>query len=142
MAVPAFGRQTCDLEPTWIARSDGPPIGSLSSQDDITDMVVRGGFVHVTGNVFIGAHSDAGDSNDITVVRYSPTNVETFCVTSPNSVGAGAQIGLAGTARIASNDLLLGVSGVAPNTFGLFFTGQGPSKPHSATASFASTSHS
>ena len=48
----------------------------------------------------------------------------TYCMTSSNSVGAGARIGWTGSTRISRNDFMLHCSGVRPNATGLFFYGQ------------------
>ena len=50
----------------------------------------------------------------------SPT---TYCVTSPNSVGPGAEIGYAGSTSVAANDLLLTVTDGPPGQFALFYYG-------------------
>lgn len=47
-----------------------------------------------------------------------------YCVTSPNSVGAGARITWLGTTRVSRNDFALLCTGARPNTTGLFFYGQ------------------
>ena len=47
----------------------------------------------------------------------------TFCTTSPNSVGPGAQIAATGCHSIAANDIRLSVSGLPINQYGLFFYG-------------------
>jgi hypothetical protein len=46
-----------------------------------------------------------------------------YCTSAPNSVGAGAQIGYAGSASLAANDLVLSVSGCPGSKPGLFFYG-------------------
>ncbi len=46
-----------------------------------------------------------------------------YCVTSPNSVGAGALMAWSGSTSIANNDLSLVVRGAVPGQFGLFFLG-------------------
>ena len=51
------------------------------------------------------------------------TDPVTYCGTSPNSVGAGAQIGFTGSASMSANDLTLLCLGLVPNTPGLFFYG-------------------
>ncbi|MBI5362346.1 MAG: hypothetical protein HZA53_04145 [Planctomycetes bacterium] len=48
----------------------------------------------------------------------------TYCVTSPNSVGAGARIAWTGSTRVSRNDFTLVCTGARPNTTGLFFYGQ------------------
>jgi len=47
----------------------------------------------------------------------------TYCTTSPNSVGSGAEIGFAGTTSLAANDLVLTVQGGPPDQFALFYYG-------------------
>ncbi|MEO2145709.1 MAG: zinc metalloprotease [bacterium] len=46
-----------------------------------------------------------------------------YCDTAPNSVGAGALIGYAGSFGITANDLEIKVSGAPPGQFGLFYYG-------------------
>jgi uncharacterized delta-60 repeat protein len=46
LAVPGAEAQ---VQETWVARYDGPQITGLSSSDYVTDMVVRDGYVYVTG---------------------------------------------------------------------------------------------
>ena len=50
-------------------------------------------------------------------------SVTKYCVTSPNSVGAGAIITGGGSTSIAANDLNLNVSGVGAHKFGLYYYG-------------------
>jgi len=47
----------------------------------------------------------------------------TYCDTSPNSVGPGAEIGYTGTTSLAANDLALTVQGGPPSQFALFYYG-------------------
>jgi hypothetical protein len=49
--------------------------------------------------------------------------VESYCTTSPNSVGPGAIIDATGSTRISLNDLVLEASGAAAGVFGVFFYG-------------------
>ena len=49
--------------------------------------------------------------------------IETYCSSLPNSFGAGARIGWAGSASVAANDLDLLVTGAVPGTSGIFFYG-------------------
>lgn len=46
-----------------------------------------------------------------------------YCVTSPNSLGSGAQIGWSGTTSVSSNEFALQVVSAALGTPGLFFYG-------------------
>jgi hypothetical protein len=56
--------------------------------------------------------------------RYRPCLApETYCSTSPNSVGSGASIGSSGSVSVAADDLVLDVSGAPPAKSGLFFFG-------------------
>jgi len=50
----------------------------------------------------------------------SPT---TFCVTSPNTAGAGARMSAGGTAKLYADNLVLRAQGCPPFTTGLFFHG-------------------
>ncbi|MCA8981828.1 MAG: matrixin family metalloprotease [Planctomycetes bacterium] len=47
----------------------------------------------------------------------------TYCIASPNSTGAGAQIGFSGSSSVSANDLQLFVSSAPPDQFGIFFYG-------------------
>ena len=51
------------------------------------------------------------------------TNPRRYCVTSPNSAGAGALMGWDGTTSITLNDLVLTVAACPPKQFGFFFYG-------------------
>ena len=51
--------------------------------------------------------------------------VQSFCLTSSNSVGAGARIGAAGSTSFAANDFALRVQACPPSESGLFFYGPG-----------------
>jgi hypothetical protein len=48
---------------------------------------------------------------------------ESFCTTSPNSVGPGALLAAQGTTRISNDDFELTVSGLPPGTVGIFYVG-------------------
>jgi len=52
----------------------------------------------------------------------------TYCVTSPNSAGPGAEIDFLGSASVSANDLQLIVSGAPPGQFGIFFYGPNASQ--------------
>jgi hypothetical protein len=47
--------------------------------------------------------------------------VDTYCTSSPNSVGNGAMISSTGSVSLAANDLTLRVDSARPFQFGLFF---------------------
>ena len=51
---------------------------------------------------------------------------ESYCVTSPNSVGAGALIGSSGSASVAADNLVLSITGAPAAKSGLFFFGAIP----------------
>lgn len=51
------------------------------------------------------------------------TGPESYCTTSPNSVGAGALMGWSGSTSVAAEDFVLSVSGAPGLTLGLFFFG-------------------
>ena len=55
--------------------------------------------------------------------RFSCPSVNTYCVASPNSVGAGAQISTTGSTSITNNDLGLVVTQAPAGKPGLFFFG-------------------
>jgi endonuclease/exonuclease/phosphatase family metal-dependent hydrolase len=50
---------------------------------------------------------------------------ESYCITSPNSVGPGALMDSAGSFSIAANNFFLLAYGLPPGTAGLFYYGQG-----------------
>lgn len=60
--------------------------------------------------------------DDLEVFESCPNNCGfgNYCITTPNSVGAGALIEGAGSASFAANDLTLLASGAPSQTFGLF----------------------
>ncbi len=59
------------------------------------------------------------------VASYTACNggIDSYCTTSPNSVGSGAVITATGSTSIALNDLVLEANGAAPGVFGVFFYG-------------------
>lgn len=62
--------------------------------------------------------------DDVRILRISgpPTS---YCLTSPNSVGAGAMMGWTGSTSLSQSDLVLRVSAVPPGQLGLFIAGDG-----------------
>ena len=64
------------------------------------------------------------DSNDVSLLL-NPSGGgagwSNYCLTSPNSAGAGATMGASGSTSIAANNLTLNVSGAVPGAFGVFF---------------------
>ena len=52
---------------------------------------------------------------------------QNYCITSPNSVGAGSIIGWAGSTSIAANDATVFAEFAPPGQFGIFFYGEGES---------------
>ncbi|MFT7486346.1 MAG: hypothetical protein ACI9F9_002201, partial [Candidatus Paceibacteria bacterium] len=46
---------------------------------------------------------------------------ETYCTTSPNSVGPGVTLATSGTTGVSLGDFTLHASGIPPGNFGLFF---------------------
>jgi len=74
--------------------------------------------------VFWAAHetTDGSWSTWIQRVESSPA-VETYCGTSPNSAGAGAQLSADGSSSLAAANLVLGVQGAVPGAWGRFFFG-------------------
>jgi hypothetical protein len=59
-------------------------------------------------------------------VIYRPLNCsgnQTYCLTSANSAGSGAQIGFVGSSSIAANDLVLTCTGLPTGQLGLFYYG-------------------
>ncbi len=52
--------------------------------------------------------------------------VESYCVSAPNSVGAGATMGSTGSTSITVDDFALTVSGAPPGESALFFYGRDP----------------
>ena len=74
---------------------------------------------------FWGHHEyrTSGWSTRIASYTSCSTGVESYCTTSPNSVGAGATISATGSSLISLNDLVLDAQGAAPGVFGVFFYG-------------------
>lgn len=78
-----------------------------------------------------GGWNDAcqlGVSGDwLTHIIYRPVNCggsnQTFCVSSTNSTGVGAQIGFIGSTSVSANDLVLTCTGGPVGSPGLFFYG-------------------
>lgn len=70
----------------------------------------------------------SGISGDITldgdlIADYDCSLGANYCVLSPNSVGAGAVMGAAGSASVFTNNMTLSATGCPANQFGLFFYG-------------------
>ncbi|MCA8979763.1 MAG: hypothetical protein KDC14_07035 [Planctomycetes bacterium] len=71
-----------------------------------------------------------GSRVDMGALDHDPAHVpdlEQFCATSPNAVGAGAVIGAIGTTSSSADDLTLFVRGAPPQQVGVFFHGSAPS---------------
>ncbi len=65
----------------------------------------------------------AGKISRIDPVATPCATPQTFCPTTPNSVGSGARIGSAGSASLASNELVLTATNCPRNKSGAFFHG-------------------
>ena len=77
-------------------------------------------------DVGVGAPFHGGEAIDqglFWILGMKGCLVSSFCTSSANSVGAGAVIGMSGSASIASADFTLTVDGAVPGQFGLFFYG-------------------
>ncbi len=62
-------------------------------------------------------------------VQTGAVPISTYCLTSPNTVGAGALIGWQGSSSVAANDLVLRATGTPPFSNGFFFYGLGSADP-------------
>ncbi len=58
-------------------------------------------------------------------------DVQSYCTTSPNSIGTGALMGYSGSLSLADNNFFLEAYGVAPGQFGIFYYG-----PNQASIAF------
>ena len=65
----------------------------------------------------------AVDDFEISVLSPGCAAPENYCVLSPNSVGAGAQMVGSGSQDVADNSFSIAVFGCPPSQFGLFFYG-------------------
>lgn len=71
-----------------------------------------------------------GSRVDMGALDHDPLHVrdlEQYCSTSPNAVGAGAVLGALGTTSASADDLTLFVRGAPPQQLGVFFHGSAPS---------------
>jgi hypothetical protein len=77
------------------------------------------------GSADLAVTNDAG--NSVTVLLNGnggdPGSAVTYCVTSPNSAGAGALIGHTGSLSVSANGFALTIGGGVPNQNGVFFYG-------------------
>ncbi len=74
----------------------------------------------------VGAYGDDDNgSSSGSAYLYCECLVESYCVTSPNSAGAGAVMGVTGSAFISQNDLVLVALSCPANQFGIFYYGTG-----------------
>lgn len=105
--IPASGEIEVELPST-------PPIGGNAGQVEYRQMYV----VSATGATILG--SPAG------TLQIACAPHTTYCVGSPNSVGAGADIYPEGSSSVFDNDLVLHSTGCPPDEFGLFFYGPNP----------------
>ena len=85
---------------------EGDPVSSVCSFGEDLDGELY--IVSLAGSVF-------------RIVDDVPVN--SYCTTSPNSVGPGATIASMGSTSIAANDFVLTANGAVPGQFGLFFYG-------------------
>jgi hypothetical protein len=77
-------------------------------------------------DIAVAAPFDSGDAIEqgaFWLLEMKSCFISNFCASSPNSAGAGASIGMTGTASVATNDFTLTVDGAVPGQFGLFFYG-------------------
>jgi len=116
----------------WFTRSgtagDGQPVkvANLNSNGNVLSATIpaQAG----SGDILVRSNGTANDdlSNPWPVDLGGGggcSDPQTFCGTSPNSVGGGAQIAFGGSASVVLNNLTLSCTGLVPNTPGLFFYG-------------------
>ena len=119
------GQQTLlsGLGITTVGLTLDPGAGKLYWGDWLSDKVQR-------------ANLDGSDLEDLIVgplvadvqdlaLDLSVPPVASYCSTSPNSVGSGAPLSLAGSLSVSLNDCTLLVSGCPLNQFGIFYYGAG-----------------
>ncbi len=119
--TPAIGNPTT-IDLTGMASDPAPVTGTLS---------FAGGDIHLDLPIsaqFPFSDPSTGISGTLTingtlVADYDCPAPSTYCVLSPNSVGAGARMGSSGSTSLFTNDLVLEVSDCPANQFGLFFYG-------------------
>ena len=75
----------------------------------------------LTAEAYDRDYNGGGDAA-LSILELAP-GPSVYCVSSPNSSGAGATIGSTGSLSITANDFTLTVAGATPGEFGLFFYG-------------------
>lgn len=76
-----------------------------------------------------GSTDADGSRADMGALDHDPLHVsdlESYCTTSPNAVGAGAVLGALGTTSTSAGDLTLFVRGAPPQQLGVLFHGSAP----------------
>ncbi|HIF40744.1 MAG TPA: choice-of-anchor B family protein [Planctomycetes bacterium] len=102
---------------TWSRHAFAFPVGVIP-----TDGVLLQFEAEATGS---GIEMEVAIDDLLVVQPWGGCDWQSYCVTSPNSVGTGALIGASGSTSLATNDLILNASGLPPGQFGMFFYGSG-----------------
>jgi glucose/arabinose dehydrogenase len=110
----------------WALRHDGVAVTLIA---EISDELNEGSSNQITLPVAFGEDPDGElyimDKVGSEILKIIPEldDIVSYCGTSPNSLGPGANLYGYGTTSIAANDLEIAVDGVPPNGFGLPFYG-------------------
>ncbi len=118
----AAGDPLGTTRPAVIAQTSGGPETSFGRWGDYSGI---GPDPDVVG-VFWAAHEylPGGSSWNTWIQSFSTSDpLQTYCSTSPNSVGPGATISATGSTSASANDLTLTAQGAPSNVPGLFFYG-------------------
>jgi hypothetical protein len=75
-------------------------------------------------DVLIGAPHDSSNFGLASIYPIVCKDPESYCVTTPNSVGPGASMGFSGMPSVANTNFAVTVSNAPANKSGLFFYGQ------------------
>ncbi|MEM8709795.1 MAG: hypothetical protein AAGG01_02495 [Planctomycetota bacterium] len=117
-------------------RAAGDPLGSTTSVETVIESTSpetsgRWGDYSATNDdpsspgIFWGHHEYRTSGWRTRIASFDPCSggATPYCVSSPNSVGAGAVISAAGSTSVSENSLTLSCVGMAPGAFGVYFYG-------------------
>ncbi len=98
---------------------------TLGSDDRPLGLYLKGMGEDEAGELYICGSTALNPFGDTGVVQRISVLGSNYCVASPNSSGAGAEIGFAGTPGLSAGDFELRASGLPAQASGLFFFGAG-----------------
>ena len=96
--------------------------GDGAESDAFGWSVAIGGTAAIVGAVL---DDDNGSNSGSAYLRVFDCLADSYCVTSPNSVGSGAVMGATGSVSVSANDLGLQVQSLPASQFGVFYYGSG-----------------